>query len=80
MKYDSNHVPAGSKLNRLRPICNFIPAFLVPTTARETQVDEKVKTYTSGSQVVTLPYAQLTHGLGEAGAGVGFDFKPRSSA
>jgi hypothetical protein len=33
-------VPAPSKLNLLRQICNFIPEFLVAKIARETKVDQ----------------------------------------
>ena len=60
----NNPVPAGSKLNLLRQICNLIPAFLVPKIARETKVEEKARTFTPWSHVVTLLYAQLTHSIG----------------
>src|ERR1035437_1205083 len=61
---NNNPVPAGSKLNLLRQICNLIPAFLVPKIARETKVEEKARTFTPWSHVVTLLYAQLTHSIG----------------
>jgi hypothetical protein len=57
-------VPAPSKLNLLRQICNFIPEFLVAKIARETKVDEKVRTFSPWSHVVSLLYAQLTHSIG----------------
>jgi len=61
---NNNHVPASSKLNLLRQICNFIPVFLVGRLARETKVDQKARTFTPWSHVVTLLYAQLTHSIG----------------
>ena len=64
MKKKNNIVPAPSKLNLLRQICNFIPAFLVPKLSRETGVEEKVRTFSAWSHVVSLLYAQLTHSIG----------------
>jgi len=57
-------IPAGSKLNLLRQICNFIPEFLVSRIARETQVDKKARTFTPWSHVIALLFAQLTHSIG----------------
>jgi Transposase DDE domain/Domain of unknown function (DUF4372) len=64
MKNKNNPVPAVSKLNLLRQICNFIPEFLVSKIAHETKVDEKARTFTPWSHVVSLLYAQLTHSIG----------------
>jgi hypothetical protein len=64
MKKKNNTVPAPSKLNLLRQICNFIPQFLVPKLSRETGVEEKVRTFSAWSHVVSLLYAQLTHSIG----------------
>ncbi len=64
MKKNNNSVPAPSKLNLLRQICNLIPEFLVSKIARETKVDEQVRTFTPWSHVVALLYAQLTHSIG----------------
>jgi hypothetical protein len=64
MKKNNNNVPAGSKLNLLRQICNFIPEFLVAKIARQTKVDVQARTFTPWSHVVTLLYAQLTHSIG----------------
>jgi hypothetical protein len=64
MKKHNRSVPAGSKLNLLRQICNFIPEFLVSRIARETGVEEKVRTFSAWSHVVSLLYAQLTHSIG----------------
>jgi hypothetical protein len=61
---NNNHVPAPSKLNLLRQICNFIPVFLVARLARETKVDKQARTFTPWSHVVSLLYAQLTHSIG----------------
>jgi Transposase DDE domain/Domain of unknown function (DUF4372) len=64
MNQNNKTVPAGSKLNLLRQICNFIPDFLVPRLARETGVEKKVRTFSAWSHVVSLLYAQLTHSIG----------------
>jgi IS4 transposase len=64
MKKENKTVPAPSKLNVLRQICNFIPDFLVPKLARETGVEKKVRTFSAWSHVVSLLYAQLTHSIG----------------
>src|SRR5664279_565301 len=64
MKNKHNSVPAVSKLNLLRQICNFIPEFLVSKIARETRADEKARTFKPWSHVVSLLYAQLTHSIG----------------
>jgi len=64
MKKKNNPVPAPSKLNLLRQICNFIPDFLVARLARETGVDKKVRTFSAWSHVVSLLFAQLTHSIG----------------
>jgi IS4 transposase len=57
-------VPAPSKLNLLRQICNFIPEFLVAKIAHETKVDQRARTFSPWSHVVALIYAQLTHSIG----------------
>jgi hypothetical protein len=64
MKKNNKPVPAPSKVNLLRQICNFIPEFLVPKLARETGVEKKVRTFSAWSHVVSLLYAQLTHSIG----------------
>src|SRR5579862_5336226 len=64
MKKKNTTVPAPSKLNLLRQICNHIPEFLVSKLARETKVDDLARTFTPWSHVVTLLYAQLTHCIG----------------
>jgi hypothetical protein len=64
MKNRNTSVPAISKLNLLRQICNLIPDFLVSTLARETGVDKKVRTFSAWSHVVSLLFAQLTHSIG----------------
>ena len=61
---NNKSIPAGSKLNLLRQICNLIPEFLVAKIARTTKVTEKARTYTPWSHVVTLLFAQLTHSIG----------------
>ena len=64
MKKTNRTVPASSKLNLLRQICNFIPDFLVPRLARQTGAQQKVRTFSAWSHVVALLYAQLSHSIG----------------
>jgi hypothetical protein len=64
VKNKNKIVPAPSKLNLLRQICNFIPDFLVPKLARETGVDKKARKFSPWSHVLALLYAQLTHSIG----------------
>jgi Transposase DDE domain/Domain of unknown function (DUF4372) len=61
---NNKSIPAGSKMNLLRQICNIIPEFLVSRIARETKVDKKARTFTPWSHVLALLYAQLTHSIG----------------
>jgi hypothetical protein len=56
--------PTGSKFTVLHQLCNHIPPHLVPRLARETGVDEKARTFSPWSHVVSLAYAQLTHSIG----------------
>jgi len=64
MKKKNNHVPAVSKLNLLRQICNVIPDFLVPKLARATGVQNRARTFSPWSHLIALMYAQLTHSIG----------------
>lgn len=57
-------LPTGSKFTVLRQLSNYIPPHLVPKLARETGVDEKARTFSPWSHVVSLSYAQLTHSIG----------------
>src|SRR5712664_4223167 len=57
-------VPAGSKFNILRQICNFIPQHTVSKIARTTGAEDKSRTFTPWSHVVSLAYAQLSHSIG----------------
>src|SRR6266852_5071558 len=56
--------PARSKFSILQQICNFIPQHLVSQIARTTGVEDKSRTFTPWSHVVSLGYAQLTHSIG----------------
>jgi hypothetical protein len=58
-----HQAPTGDKFTVLRQVCNHIPGYLVPRLAHETGVDEKARTFSPWSHVVTLGYAQLTHSL-----------------
>jgi hypothetical protein len=64
MSIHHQDVPAGSQYNLLRQIYNFIPQFTVSKIARETHVDERARTFSPWSHVVSLGYAQLTHSIG----------------
>ncbi len=55
--------PTAGKLTVLRQAFNYIPPHLVPRLSRETGVDEKARTFSPWSHVVSLGYAQLTHSL-----------------
>ncbi len=55
--------PTRSKFNILRQICNFIPPHTVSKVARETGAEDKSRTFTPWSHVVSQCYAQLTHSL-----------------
>src|SRR2546428_11830392 len=57
-------LPTTSKFTVVRQLCNYIPHHLVPKLARETGVDEKVRSYDEWSHIVTLCYAQVTHSIG----------------
>ncbi len=60
-----NHkLPTASKFTVLRQVCNYIPPHLVPQIARDTGVEDKTRTFTGWSHVVSLAYAQLTHSIG----------------
>src|SRR5438034_8175916 len=56
--------PTRSQFNILRQICNFIPPHEVSKIARTTGVEDKSRTFTPWSHVVSLVYAQLTHSIG----------------
>src|SRR5881296_4372694 len=56
--------PSRSKLSVLAQLCNWIPQHLVPKLARETGVDQKARTFSPWSHVVSLLFAQLTHAIG----------------
>ena len=56
--------PARSNFTILRQICNYIPPFLVPQLARTTGAEDKSRSFTPWSHVVSLLYGQLSHSLG----------------
>jgi len=57
-------LPTASKFTVLRQLCNYIPPHWVPHLARETGVEEKARTFSPWSHVVSLCYAQLAHSIG----------------
>jgi len=56
--------PTRCKLNVLRQICNYIPEHLVSKLARESGAEDKSRTFSPWSHVVSLLNAQLSHCLG----------------
>ena len=56
--------PTRSRFNILRQICNFIPPHEVSKIARTTGAEEKSRTFSPWSHVVSLLYGQLTHSIG----------------
>lgn len=64
MKKAKLRKPTSGKFSVLRQLCNLIPPHLVPKLARETGVDERARTFSPWSHVVSLLYAQFTHALG----------------
>jgi hypothetical protein len=63
MKKNTKPSQRRSKGELLRQICNLIPTFLVSQVARETGVDQKARTFSAWSHVVTMLFAQLTHAI-----------------
>lgn len=63
MKNQTRPQPSRSKLSILRQLCNWIPIHLVSKLARQTGVEQKARTFSPWSHVVTLLFAQLTHAL-----------------
>jgi hypothetical protein len=62
--YQLKKVPARSKFNILRQICNYIPAHEVSKIARATGAEDKARTFNPWSHVASLAYAQLSHSIG----------------
>ena len=56
--------PSGSKFSVLRQLCNWIPHHLVSQVAHATGVDQRARTFSPWSHVVSLLYAHLTHAIG----------------
>lgn len=56
--------PTRSKFTILRQVCNLIPQHLVSKIARTTGAEDKSRTFSPWSHVISLAYAQLTHSLG----------------
>lgn len=64
MKNKKTTNPTKSKLSIFRQICNLIPPHLVSKLARETNAEEKSRTFTPWSHVVSLLFAQFAHSIG----------------
>src|SRR6266487_2397695 len=56
--------PTRSKFNILRQICNYIPQHTVLKIARATGAQDRSRTFSPWSHVVSQCYAQLTHSIG----------------
>ena len=54
MKKQTQPIPTVSKYTILRQLSNLIPPHLIPKLARETGVEEKVRTFSAWSHVVSL--------------------------
>src|ERR1051325_9675087 len=63
-KKQTRSQPSQSKISVLAQLCKWIPNHLVPKLARETGVEDKARTFSPWSHVVSLLFAQLTHALG----------------
>ena len=63
-KHKTKSQPSPSKISVLAQLCKWIPNHLVPELARETGVQQKARTFSPWSHVVSLLFAQLTHALG----------------
>ncbi len=59
----SKTCPARSKFNILRQICNWIPQHLVSKIARSVGAEDKSRTFSPWSHVVSQCFAQLTHSI-----------------
>jgi len=55
--------PTRSKFNILRQICNYIPQHTVSKIGRATGAQDKSRTFSPWSHVVSQCYAQLTHSI-----------------
>jgi len=64
MKKPSRSTPTRSKLSVFRQLCNLIPTHLVAQLARNTGAEEKSRSFTPWSHVVSLLFAQFTHAVG----------------
>lgn len=56
--------PTRSNFNVLRQLCNLIPPHLVSKIARQTGVEDKSRSFSPWSHVVSLTYGQLAHSIG----------------
>ena len=64
MKKQKTINPTRSKFHICQQICNLIPPHLTPKIARDTGAEDKSRTFTPWSHVVSNCYAQLTHSIG----------------
>src|SRR5712691_9337887 len=64
MKKKPLATPTRSKLSIFRQLCNLIPNHLVPQLARDTGAEQKSRSFTPWSHVVSLLFAQFTHAVG----------------
>ena len=64
MKKTSSRTPTRSKLSVFRQLCNLIQLHLTPQLARATGAEEKSRSFTPWSHVVSLLFAQFTHAIG----------------
>ena len=62
-KRTTKPTPKPKSLSVMGQICKLIPTHMVSKVARETGVDQKARTFSPWSHVVSLMYVQLFHSL-----------------
>lgn len=64
MKNKRRPIPAGHSYTILKQVCNLVPGRMVESLAHAYGVDEKSRTFSPWSHVVSQIHAQLTHAIG----------------
>jgi hypothetical protein len=64
MKTNKNKQPSRRHLTVMRQLVELIPSHLVAKLARATGVEDRARTFSPWSHVITMIYAQVSHALG----------------
>ena len=64
MKKNKTKKPTKSKFHVLLQICNLIPGHLVSKLGRESGAEDKSRSFSCWSHVLSMLFAQLTHSIG----------------